>query len=132
MSLNERPGSFMIIAGSGMCTAGRILHHLRHNLWRPEAAVIFVGYQDEGPLGRRIVEGADEVRIFGETIAVKARIATINGFSGHARQSELVEWFDSLLGSHLRLVIAHGEDKSRKALAKIINERYHLRLVAAH
>jgi metallo-beta-lactamase family protein len=75
------------------------------------------------------VEGADEVKIFGETIAVKARIATINGFSGHAGQSELVEWFDSLAGSHPRMVIAHGEDKSRTALAKIINERYHLRPV---
>jgi metallo-beta-lactamase family protein len=129
MALNEKPGPFMIIAGSGMCTAGRILHHLRHNLWRPETAMIFVGYQGEGSLGRRIVEGADEVKIFGETIAVKARIATINGFSGHAGQSELVQWFDSLAGSRPCLVITHGEDKGRKALAQIIDERYHLRAV---
>jgi metallo-beta-lactamase family protein len=129
MALNEKSGPLMIIAGSGMCTAGRILHHLRHNLWRPETSVLFVGYQAEGSLGRRLVEGADEVKIFGETIAVKARIATINGFSGHAGQTELVEWFDSLAGSHPRLVITHGEDKSRKALAKIINERYHVRPV---
>ena len=129
MNLNELPGPFMIIAGSGMCTAGRILHHLRHNLWRPETSVLFVGYQAEGSLGRRLVEGADEVKIFGEPIAVKARIATINGFSGHAGQSELVEWFDSLSGSRPRVVITHGEDKGRRALAKIINEQYHLRPV---
>ncbi len=112
-----------------MCTAGRILHHLRHNLWRPTTAVLFVGYQAEGSLGRRLVEGADEVKIFGETIAVKARIATINGFSGHAGQSELVDWFDSLAGSRPRLVITHGEEKSRKALANIIEDRYQLRPV---
>ncbi len=129
MNLNEMPGPFMIIAGSGMCTAGRILHHLRHNLWRPETSVLFVGYQAEGSLGRRIVEGADEVKIFGEPVAVKARIATINGFSGHAGQSELVAWFDSLAGSRPRVVITHGEDKSREALAKVIDERHHLRPV---
>lgn len=126
MALNEKPGPMMIIAGSGMCTAGRILHHLKHNLWRPETAVIFVGYQGEGSLGRRIVEGADEVKIFGETIAVKARVVTINGFSGHAGQSELVEWFASLAGSRPHVVITHGEEKSRKALADIIAERYQL------
>jgi len=129
MNLNDQPGPFMIIAGSGMCTAGRILHHLRHNLWRPETSVLFVGYQAEGSLGRRLVEGADEVKIFGEPIAVKARIATINGFSGHAGQGELVEWFDSLAGSRPRVVITHGEEKSRKALSKMISDRYHLRPV---
>ncbi len=126
MSLNDMPGPLMIIAGSGMCTAGRILHHLRHNLWRPETAVIFVGYQAEGSLGRRLVEGARQVKIFGETIAVKARIVTINGFSGHAGQSELLQWFDSLAGSRPRVMITHGEDNSRKAMARLIGERYHL------
>jgi metallo-beta-lactamase family protein len=77
----------------------------------------------------RIVEGTEVVKIFSETIAVKARIATINGFSGPAGQSELVEWFDSLSGSRPRVMMTHGEDKSRQALAKIINERYHLRSV---
>ena len=129
MSLNDMPGPLMIIAGSGMCTAGRILHHLRHNLWRPETAVIFVGYQAEGSLGRQLVEGASQVKIFGESIKVKARIATINGFSGHAGQGELLEWFDSLAGSRPRVVITHGEDKSRRALAKLIGERHHLRPV---
>lgn len=124
MALNEMSGPIMIIAGSGMCTGGRILHHLRHNLWRPETAVIFVGYQAQGSLGRRIVNGAEEVRIFGETIAVNAEVATINGFSGHADQSELVEWFDSLSASQPRLILTHGEKKSRKALASIFEERY--------
>jgi metallo-beta-lactamase family protein len=126
MSLNEMPGPFMIIAGSGMCTAGRILHHLRHNLWRPETGLIFVGYQGAGSLGRRLVDGAPQVKIFGEPVAVKARIATINGFSGHAGQSELVQWFDSLAGSRPRVVITHGEEESRVALAGVISGRYDL------
>jgi metallo-beta-lactamase family protein len=126
MSLNETPGPFMIIAGSGMCNAGRILHHLRHNLWRPETAVIFVGYQGAGTLGRRLIEGAKSVKIFGEPVAVNAQIATISGLSGHAGQSELVQWFDSLAGSRPRVVITHGEDESRAALAGVIGARYGL------
>ena len=126
MSLNEMPGPFMVIAGSGMCNAGRILHHLRHNLWRPETAVIFVGYQGAGTLGRRLIEGAKSVKIFGEPVAVNAQIATISGLSGHAGQSELVQWFDSLAGSRPRVVITHGEDESRAALAGVIAERYGL------
>ena len=124
MSLNEKSGPFMIIAGSGMCNAGRILHHLRHNLWWPETAVIFVGYQGQGTLGRRLVEGAKSVKIFGEPVAVNAQIATINGLSGHAGQSGLVQWFDSLAGARPRLVITHGEEQSRAALAGVIAERY--------
>jgi metallo-beta-lactamase family protein len=124
MSLNELPGPMMIIAGSGMCTSGRILHHLRHNLWRPETSVIFVGYQAEGSLGRRLVEGARQVNIFGETIGVCAQIATVNGFSGHAGQSELVQWFDSLAPSRPRLVITHGEEESRQALGSLLREKY--------
>ena len=108
----------MIIAGSGMCTGGRILHHLRHNLWRPEASVIFVGYQAEGSLGREITEGAERVRIFGDTIQVNAQVATINGFSGHAGQSELVQWYDHMAASKPKLILTHGEDGSRRALAR--------------
>jgi metallo-beta-lactamase family protein len=85
-----------------------------------------VGYQGAGSLGRRLVEGASQVKIFGEPVAVKARVATISGFSGHAGQSELVQWFDSLAGSRPRVVITHGEDESRSALAGVIGARYGL------
>ena len=100
-----------------MCTAGRILHHLRNNLWRPETSVIIAGFQSEDSLGRMLVEGAREVRIFGEKIAVKARIHTLGGFSAHAGQTDLLKWFSALAGSRPRVVLTHGEDKAREALA---------------
>lgn len=122
--LNDMPGPMMIIATSGMCTGGRILHHLLHNLARPETAVIFTGYQGEGTLGRQLVDGAEHVRIFGKTIPVRASICTVGGFSGHAGQSQLVEWFDSMASSRPRLLLVHGEDPSREALAGVIEGRY--------
>ena len=125
-ALNDMPGPMMIIAGSGMCTAGRILHHLRHNLWRPETAVIFTGYQGVGSLGRRIVEGAPDVKIFGERIQVKAHVATINGLSGHAGQGELLEWLGTLAPCKPRLIITHGEASGRTTLAALAAERYDL------
>ena len=124
MALNETPGPLMIIAGSGMCTGGRILHHLRHNLWKPETAVVFVGYQGQGSLGRILVDGAEQVKIFGEPVQVKAQVATINGYSGHAGQSELVQWFESLADARPRLILTHGEEKSRAALADLLQRRY--------
>jgi metallo-beta-lactamase family protein len=116
----------MIIAGSGMCNAGRILHHLRHNLWMPETSVIIVGYQAEGSLGRQLVDGAKTVRIFGETISVKAQVHLLGGLSAHAGQSELLRWFDVVAGSKPRIVLSHGEDKGRKPLADLISIRYGL------
>ena len=124
IALNSLEGPCMIIAGSGMCNAGRILHHLRHNLWMPETSVIIAGYQAEGTLGRQLVDGAESVRIFGETIAVKAQIHLLGGLSAHAGQSDLVRWFDFLAPSKPRLVLSHGEDKGRKPLAEIILNRY--------
>jgi metallo-beta-lactamase family protein len=125
-ALNETPGPMMIIAGSGMCTAGRTLHHLRHNLWRPETAVIFTGYQGTGSLGRRIVAGAPQVKIFGERIQVQAHVATINGLSGHAGQSELLEWLAPLAKCKPRLIVTHGEASGRTTLAALAVERYGL------
>ncbi len=125
-ALNEMAGPFMVIAGSGMCTGGRILHHLRHNLWRPETAVIFVGFQGQGSLGRRLVDGARQVKIFGEPVSVKAQIATINGLSGHAGQKDLLGWFDAMAASRPRVILTHGEDRGRGALAALLRERYGL------
>jgi metallo-beta-lactamase family protein len=106
----------VIIAGSGMCDGGRILHHLRHNLWRRGVSVVIVGYQTEGSLGRRLVEGAKYVRIFGESIAVRAEIHTLGGFSAHAGQSELVEWAHALAASRARFILTHGEPRARAGL----------------
>ncbi len=123
-ALNEVKGPCMIIAGSGMCNAGRILHHLRHNLSSPETTVLIVGYQGNGSLGRRLLDGAKSVRIFGKEIEVNAKIASMGGLSAHAGQSDLVNWFDAMAASKPKLVLTHGEDRSRIVLAEIIQKRY--------
>jgi len=123
-ALNDVEGPCMIIAGSGMCNAGRILHHLRHNLWLPETSVIIVGYQAEGTLGRQLVDGAKKVRIFGETITVKAQIHLLGGLSAHAGQSDLLRWFDVMAPSNPKVVLSHGEDRGRKPLSELISLRY--------
>lgn len=127
MALNDAPGPCLIMAGSGMCTAGRILHHLRHGLSSPETCVLIVGYQGEGTLGRQLVDGAGEVRIFGETKTVKARIHTLNGFSAHAGQGELLKWFRSLAPSKPQVVLTHGEARGREPLAALIREHHGLK-----
>ena len=114
----------MILAGAGMCNAGRILHHLRHNLPKPETTVMIVGYQGNGSLGRRLLEGARSVRIFGQEIEVNAKIASMGGLSAHAGQKDLLRWFDSLSESKPQLVLTHGEEKGRKPLAEIILSKY--------
>jgi len=117
-AINDVPGPCLIMAGAGMCNAGRILHHLRNNLWRPETSVIIAGFQSEGSLGRMLVEGAKEVRIFGETIAVKAKVHTLGGFSAHAGQTDLLKWFSVMSASRPQVVLTHGETKARTALAE--------------
>jgi len=107
----------IIIAGSGMCTGGRIKHHLKHNIWRKASAVIFVGYQAEGTLGRKIVDGKKKVRIFGETYKVNASVHTIGGFSSHADRDILIDWLNHSIGTD-RIFIVHGEDAPRKAFKK--------------
>ena len=116
----------MIIAGSGMCNAGRIQHHLRHNLWKPETSVLIVGYQAEGTLGRRLVNGDPYVNIYGERIAVRAQIHKLGGFSAHAGQSDLLQWFNALAPDRPRVVLTHGEEKARIPLANLILHRYGL------
>lgn len=127
MKLNDVPGPCLIMAGSGMCNAGRILHHLKHGLWQPDTAVIIVGYQGEGTLGRLLVDGAKSVKIFGESVAVKASIHTLNGFSAHAGQSALLKWFGSLAASKPKVVLTHGEARGREPLAKLIRQRHGLK-----
>lgn len=129
MELNRLPGPCMIMAGSGMCTAGRILHHLRHNLWRPENIVAIVGFQAAGTLGRQLVDGARSVSIFGERVAVKASVHTLNGFSAHAGQSDLLAWFSELAPSKPRLFLTHGETAGREGLAAKIREKHGLSAV---
>jgi metallo-beta-lactamase family protein len=129
MKLNDVPGPCLIMAGSGMCNAGRILHHLKHGLWQPETVVMIVGYQGEGTLGRQLVDGAKSVKIFGEKIAAKATIHTLNGFSAHAGQSALLKWFGSLAPSKPQVVLTHGEDRGRKPLAGLIRKRHGIKAV---
>lgn len=124
--INDLPGPCLVMAGAGMCNAGRILHHLRHNLWNPEAHVIIVGYQGGGTLGRQLVEGAKKVMIFGEPVAVKAQIHTLGGFSAHAGQKDLLAWFAAVAPVRPRVVLTHGETAPRTTLARLITERHGL------
>lgn len=110
-AINQIKGTICIIAGSGMCTGGRIKHHLLSNISREESTILFVGYQAEGTLGRHILSGPKEVRIMGKMCTVKARIAQINGFSGHADQVELKSWSRKLNPQPQKILINHGEEK---------------------
>jgi metallo-beta-lactamase family protein len=123
MALNRIAGGAVIMAGSGMCTGGRVRHHLRHNLWREQSSVIFVGYAAEGTLARRIVDGERTVEIFGESVQVKARIFTINGFSAHADQAELLAWHAST-GQPKMTFLVHGDaDRGMKTMAELLSQR---------
>jgi len=125
-TLNTIAGPCLIMAGSGMCNGGRILHHLKYNLWRPETAVLIVGFQAAGTLGRELVEGRPTVRIFGEPIAVRASVHTLGGFSAHAGQTDLLRWFGAMAASRPRVVLCHGEDSARQALAAKLREQYQI------
>lgn len=127
MKINQLPGSAIVIAGNGMCTAGRIKHHLKHNLWRTGASLVIVGFQAEGSTGRQIVDGAKAVTIFGEKVAVKARVFTIGGFSSHADQADLLQWIGHFAQTAKPRVFAvHGERQSCEALAQSVRSRYGL------
>jgi metallo-beta-lactamase family protein len=119
MAINTIDSQAIIVAASGMCTGGRILHHLKHNLWKPESQVVIVGYQANGTLGRRLVDGADHVRIFGEEIRVNARIHTVGGLSAHADQAGLVSWYRNFSDSP-PVYLIHGEPESQGSLANVI------------
>lgn len=122
-AINQMASGAMIIAGSGMCTGGRIMHHLKHNLWRSDAHVIISGYQSPGTLGRKLVDGRDKVRIWGDQIKVRATIHTIGGLSAHADQQGLIDWYATFKSSPPVLLV-HGEKRSSEALAGRLRKEY--------
>ncbi|MCR5183430.1 MAG: MBL fold metallo-hydrolase [Opitutales bacterium] len=132
-ALNDKPGPFIVLAGAGMCNGGRILHHFRHGLCKPENTVIICGYQAEGSLGRMLVEGKKRVRIYGEDVGVAATVCNLGGFSAHGGQSELLRWLQPICqrsrGHRPRVVVIHGENKQREALAEQIHVRFGIRPV---
>ncbi|MCS7171675.1 MAG: MBL fold metallo-hydrolase [Aquificaceae bacterium] len=124
-AINSVTSGAIIIAGSGMLNGGRILHHLKFNLWREECALVFVGYQPEGTLGRKIIDGAESVRIFGEEISVRARVFTINGFSSHADQRGLLEWLFNA-GKPEKVFLVHGEENKMRVFGEAIGHELNL------
>jgi metallo-beta-lactamase family protein len=121
MAINRIAGGAVVMAGSGMCTGGRVRHHLKHNLWRAESSIVFAGYAASGTLARRLIDGAPEVSIFGEEIPVRASIHTINGFSAHADQPELVAWHRGIRGKATTFLV-HGEEAAMRGLAAQLTE----------
>ena len=122
-SINSIRGSTIIMAGSGMCTGGRVKHHLVHNISRPESTVLFVGYQALGTLGRQILDGKSEVRIHGQSYPVRAKIEQIQGFSAHAGQQDLFRWLDAFQSPPARLFLTHGEKESAHTLSDLIRKK---------
>ena len=116
----------VIISASGMCEAGRIRHHLKHNLWRRDSTILFVGYQAVGTLGRKLIEGADQVKLFGETVEVRATIKSLKGVSGHADQKGLLSWLEGFETPIKRVFVVHGDDAVTDTFAQLIEENYHI------
>ncbi len=130
INFNETPK--VIISASGMCEAGRIRHHLKHNLWRPECTILFVGYQAVGTLGRNIVEGAREVRLFGEPIQIRASIRQLTGLSGHADRDGLIEWISAFDEKPKKVFVVHGEDSVCTSFAESLKIEYGQRAYAPY
>ncbi|HEY7293186.1 MAG TPA: MBL fold metallo-hydrolase [Vicinamibacterales bacterium] len=123
MALTRKPGPWMVLAGAGMCTGGRILNHLQNHLPDPTTLLLMVGYQSRGSVGRALADGAKEVRIAGQRVAVRAKTHLFGGLSGHAGQSDLLNWLGSLAQSCPRVLLTHGEDGPRQAMRARIHER---------
>jgi metallo-beta-lactamase family protein len=123
-ALNGGKGPCLIMAGSGMCTGGRIMHHLRHNLPIPETALLIVGFQSPGTTGRKLVDGAKTLMMFGEEVPVRASIHTMGGFSAHADQNGLLDWYGVMAPSRPRTIVTHGEDRARKAFSEHLKKRF--------
>ena len=127
MWINSDPEPKVIISASGMCDAGRIRHHLKHNLWNSKSSIVFVGYQAEGTLGRYILEGAEEVTLFGEKVKVNAEIHNLEGFSGHADRDGLLEWLKGFRKEPKRIFLVHGEPEAKESFAETVEKElgYH-------
>ncbi len=125
-ALNERNDNVIIISASGMCEAGRIKHHLKHNLWRKESTILFVGYQAVGTLGRKISDGAKRVKLFGEDITVNARVEMIEGFSGHADRDGLIDWIGRFNRKPKKIFIVHGEETGMNEFAQLIGQKFNI------
>lgn len=125
MAINKIKKGAIVIAGSGMCTGGRIRHHIKHRIWHPENTLVFVGYQARGTLGRLLVDGVKRIRLFHEQYAVTARIETLGGFSAHAGQSELLHWIGAFQDQP-RVVLVHGEERSIDSLAAKLKADMHI------
>ncbi|MGD0822262.1 MAG: MBL fold metallo-hydrolase [Desulfomonilia bacterium] len=123
IAINDHKGPAIVIAGNGMCTAGRIKHHLKHNLWREGASIVIVGFQANGSTGRKIVDGYETVKIFGDDVAVKARVFTIGGFSAHADQNDLLAWVGHFSESKPKVFVVHGESLVSEEFARLITEK---------
>ncbi|MBZ9622444.1 MBL fold metallo-hydrolase [Clostridium sp. FP2] len=128
--INKIQSGVIVISASGMCEAGRIKHHLKHNLWRKESSIVFVGYQAVGTLGRSILEGAKEVKIFGEPIAVKAHIYNLEGLSGHADKNGLLNWIDSFMEKPKEILLVHGDAEAQESFQQLLDSKgYNSRIV---
>lgn len=130
LNMNREPK--VIISASGMCEAGRIRHHLKHNLWDARNSIIFVGYQAEGTLGRKLVEGAKEVALFGEVVNVNAEVYNLEGFSGHADQNGLYAWISGFQQRPKQIFLVHGEEDSKVDFAKLLKDRLGYDPVVVH
>ena len=128
--INEDRTPKVILSASGMCEAGRIRHQLKHNLWRSDSTVLFVGYQSEGTIGRKLIDGASSVRLFGEEIAVNAKIETLAGISGHADRDMLLDWLGSMTKRPMRVFVNHGDDEVCDAFAASVTEKLSFSAVA--
>ncbi len=122
----------VIISASGMCEAGRIRHHLKHNLWRPECTILFVGYQAVGTLGRYLMEGAESVKLFGETIDVRASVLALAGLSGHADKNGLIEWLEGFKEKPRKVFVVHGEDSVCKSFVECLQVEHGFKAYAPY
>jgi len=121
--LNHHPGPCVILSASGMCEAGRVLHHLAHAVGDPRNTILIIGFQAENTLGRRLVERQERIKIFGDEYHLRAEVATINALSAHADQGELLAWVDPGRGRIGKVFLVHGEEKNAQTLAGILAER---------
>ena len=124
IAINEDTKPKVILSASGMCEAGRIRHHLKHNLWKENSTILFVGYQAIGTLGRNLLEGATSVKLFGEEIAVKARIESLKGISGHGDQKELIRWLEAMEIKPEKVFVVHGEDNVCDYFANLLEKEH--------